>query len=230
MLTMYDSFCDAAATGISLNKEKWKLCQPCVTFAGFQLSADGYRVDPSLTDAISKFPAPATHTELRSFFGLANQLTTSIDKIANLLAPLQPLLSTKNEYMWLPDHDQALSKAKQQLICAPTLAFFDLNRPKCLCMDTSRQGIGFILQQQSPTGQWLLVQVGSRFLSDAESCYAIIELEMLAVTWAVIKCKIFLTGLQTFQVITDHSPLIPILNTHRLDELRTPDCSIFATD
>ena len=113
--------------GISLNKEKWQLCQPCVTFAGFQLSGDGYRIDPSLTDAISKFPAPA-------FFGLVNQLTTSTDKIAHLLAPLRPLLSTKNEYVWLQDHDQALSQVRCRPqfwhsltltglhVCAPMLA------------------------------------------------------------------------------------------------------------
>ena len=205
--------------GISLNKDKWQLCQTCVTFAGFQLSRDGYRVDPSLTDAIAEFPIPATRTELRSFFGLVNQLATCTDKIANLLAPLRPLLSTKNEYVWLSDHDQALLQAKQQLVRTPILAFFDLNRPTRLCTDASRTGI---LQQQSPAGQWSLIQAGSRFLSGAESRYAVIELEMLAVTWAMMKCKIFLAGLQTFQVITDHNPLIPILNSHRLDEIENP--------
>ena len=131
-------------------------------------------------------------------------------------------MSTKNEYVWLPDHDQALALAKQQLVSSPVLAFFDLNKPTRLCTDASRQGIGFVLQQQSPTGQWSLIQAGSRFLSEAESRYAVIELEMLAVTWAVMKCKMFLNGLQTFQVITDHNPLIPILNTHRLDEVENP--------
>ena len=42
---------------------------------------------------------------------------------------------------------------------------------------------------------------------------------MLAVCWAVSKCKLFLTGLQHFTIITDHNPLIPILNNHRLDEI-----------
>ena len=31
-------------------------------------------------------------------------------------------------------------------------------------------------------------QAGSHFLSDAETRYAVIELEMLAVTWAITKC------------------------------------------
>ena len=34
---------------------------------------------------------------------------------------------------------------------------------------------------------WVLVQAGSHFLSDAESQYAVIELEMLAVSWATSK-------------------------------------------
>ena len=45
---------------------------------------------------------------------------------------------------------------------------------------------------------------------------------MLAVCWAISKCKLFLTGLQHFTVITDHNPLIPILNNHRLDEVENP--------
>ena len=91
-----------------------------------------------------------------------------------------------------------------------------------LCTDASRQDLGFILQQQSPTGQWMLVHAGSHFLSEAESQYAIIELRMLAVAWAANKCKTFLMGLQNFQVITDHNPLIPIQNSHHLDEIGNP--------
>ena len=88
-------------------------------------------------------------------------------------------------------------------------------------MDASRQGLGFILQQKTGD-EWNLVQAGSRFLSDAETRYAVIELEMLAVCWAVTKCRIFLAGLQHFLITTDHNPLIPILNTSRLDEVENP--------
>jgi len=45
---------------------------------------------------------------------------------------------------------------------------------------------------------------------------------MLAVTWAVYKCKMFLSGLQHFSILTDHNPLVPILNSHRLDEVDNP--------
>ena len=105
---------------------------------------------------------------------------------------------------------------------SPALAFFNVSLFTCLCADTSRQDLGFILQQRSPTRQWVLVQGGSHFLSEAESQYVIIELKVLAVACAANKCKIFLMGLQNFQVITDQNPLIPILNSHHLDKIGNP--------
>jgi len=64
---------------------------------------------------------------------------------------------------------------------------------------------------------WTLVQDGSRFLSDAGSRYT-----LLPVSWTITKCKLFLAGLPQFTDVTDHHPLIPILNTHRLDEIENP--------
>jgi transposase InsO family protein len=49
-----------------------------------------------------------------------------------------------------------------------------------------------------------------------------IELELLAVVWAVTKkCHIYLQG-QPFQLIVDHKPLIPILNKYTLDMVDNP--------
>ena len=206
---------------ITLNTDKWKFAQDKIDFAGFTISAEGYCTDKSITDAISNFPTPTSRTDLRSFFGLVNQLSASTASVAGLLAPLRPLLSTKNEFTWSSEHDQAFTTAKQSLTSAPTLAFFDPTKPTRLCTDASRQGLGFVLQQKSGDN-WLLVQAGSRFVSDAESRYAVIELELLAVSWAILKCKLFLAGLPHFRVITDHHPLIPILNSHRLDEIENP--------
>lgn len=71
-------------------------------------------------------------------------------------------------------------------------------------------------------GKLWLVQCVSRFLTDAETRYATIELEMLATVWAMHKCGYYLKGLQTFEHVTDHRPLIPILNHHTLDAVENP--------
>ena len=206
---------------IALNIDKCKFAQTQVTFAGFQLSAKGYKIDESITEAIAKYPTPQNRTDLRSFIGLVNQLSTSTNAVATLLAPLRPLLSTKNDFVWSESYGEAFSVAKRSLTTPPVLSFFDITKPTRLSTDASRQGLGFILQQKT-SGEWLLVQAGSRFLSDAESRYATIELELLAVTWAVTKCKVFLAGLQHFYISTDHNPLIPILNSRRLNEIENP--------
>ena len=57
---------------------------------------------------------------------------------------------------------------------------------------------------------------GSRFLSPAEKNYAVVELELLAIQWAVGKCRLYLAGTD-FTVVTDHQPLLGILNRKNLD-------------
>ena len=204
--------------GITLNRSKWVYAKPSVDFAGFTLSEDGYQVATHITQAIAAFPTPSSRTDLRSFIGLVNQLSSSTNNLARMLDPFRPLLSTKNEFLWSEEFQATFDAIKRTLTTTPILSYFNPEKPTRLCTDASRKGLGFVLQQRDGE-QWKLVQAGSRFLSDAESRYAIIELEMLAIAWAVTKCNIFLAGLQQFLVITDHHPLIPILNSHRLDEI-----------
>ena len=124
------------------------------------LSSQGFNIDKSRTDAISNFPTPANRTDLHAFFGLANQLSASTATLANLLAPLRPLLSTKNEFAWSPNFDKAFISAKQALTSAPTVSFFDPDKPTRLCTDASHQGLGFVLQQKNGDN-WALIQAGS---------------------------------------------------------------------
>ena len=90
---------------------------------GFHITPEGYQIDSSITTAIKQFFTPTTRTKLRSFVGLANQLTSGTNAIAELIAQLRLLLGTKNEFMWTMKHDQALENAKEYLTTAPVLAF-----------------------------------------------------------------------------------------------------------
>ena len=51
-----------------------------------------------------------------------------------------------------------------------------------------------------------MIHAGSKFLTETESRYAMNELEMLGVVWAINKCRIFLQGLSHFEVVTGHRP------------------------
>ena len=59
-------------------------------------------------------------------------------------------------------------------------------------------------------------------MTDNEIRYTTIELELLTVVWVIAKCKFYLAGLQHFGLVTDHRPLVPILNSYSLDAIDNP--------
>ena len=151
-----------------------------------------------------------------------NQVSTFVDDVTELLGPLRPLLSARNEFAWNEEHQRAFDAVRAALSSVPTLAFYDPSRPTSIETDASRlKGLGFVLYQQQPDGSRRVIQAGSRFLTECETRYAVIELELLAVAWTVKKCRLFLSGLQ-YQIVTDHRPLIAILNSKSLDEIENP--------
>ena len=112
-------------------------------------------------------------------------------------------------WQWLPDHTLAFQKTKDILTGDLVLKTFDPNHVTELITDASRKGLGFVLMQTDPSsGNRHLIQCGSRSLTDAESRYAVCELEGLAVFYAINKCRHYLLGMQQFTIVTDHKPLI----------------------
>ena len=55
-----------------------------------------------------------------------------------------------------------------------------------------------------------MIQCGSSSVTPTQQRYATIELECMAIKWAIHKCAFYLLGLPTFQVWTDHRPLVGI--------------------
>ena len=208
--------------GITLNMRKIQWDKKEVLFGGFLLDKNGYRIDPSLTKALSEFPTPTTPTDVRSFFGLANQICNSSDEISRLLAPLKSLLKKGVMFQWLPEHQTAFEMAREHLASPKVLAYYSPKLQTRLVVDASRlNGLGFVLKQLQEDGLWKPVQAGSRFLTSAETRYAMVELEMLAIAWACQKCRIFVEGLPRaqFEIWTDHAPLVPILEKQTLPEI-----------
>jgi hypothetical protein len=209
--------------GVTLSREKAQFGES-VKFAGFIVNSSGISPNPEKVAAISRFPVPANLTDLRSFLGLANQLGQFVPDLAHASQPLRGLLRKNIAYQWLPDHQAAFDKVKDILTSSegPVLAHFNPKLPTTLLTDASRlKGLGFALVQTNPDGSTSLVQCGSRFLTDAETRYAVCELESLAIQWSVYKCRLYLLGLN-FTVITDHKSLIGIFRGSNLDAIENP--------
>ena len=207
---------------ITLNPKKFQFAEEEIDYCGYHLNKDGFAPDEDKLSAITKFQAPTNISELRSFLGLVNQLSQFSPDISNLAEPLCHLLKKNHEWNWSADHSKAFVEVKTALTNPPILAYFDPDLPVMLQTDAARlKGLGYAcLQKHGLT--WKLVDCGSRFLTETESRYATIELEMLAIVWAVKKCRRFLAGRQHFDIITDHKPLLPIVNSKSLSEIENP--------
>ena len=102
------------------------------------------------------------------------------------------------------------------------LTNFDPNRPTELHTDASRtNGLGYMLMQKE-NDAWKMVSCGSRFISDTERRYSMVELELLGVVWALQKNSVYLLGMKNFQVVVDHKPLQSIIDKKSLNEIETP--------
>ena len=66
---------------------------------------------------------------------------------------------------------------------------------------------------------WKITLVGSRFTHGAESRYAPVEGEALAVVDALDKARYFVLGCEELIIAVDHKPLLKIFGDRSLDQL-----------
>ena len=223
-----------ARAGIVLNPEKFQFAQSTVNFAGFRITKESVEPLPKYLDAIRGFPTPKSITDIRSWFGLVNQVS-HYSQLRDMMSPFRKFLSPKEKFIWTEELDGIFEESKAQILEAirEGVKIFDINRHTCLRTDWSKQGIGYFLAQKHcecnpnrsygccPDG-WKITLAGSRFLSPAEKNYAPVEGEALAVAWALEQTRYFTMGCNDLKVIVDHKPLTKLFGDRRLDEIDNP--------
>jgi len=152
------------------------------------------------------------------------------------MAPFRELLSKKNGNFYWDDALNILFEESKEKIVSKIkdgVHSFEINRPTCVSTDWSKIGLGYTLSQKhcncpepfTPNcgdGHWRTILIGSRFTKPAESRYAPIEGEALAVLHGLQQCRLFTLGCPNLIVATDHKPLTKILNAKPLDAIENP--------
>ncbi len=217
--------------GIILNPEKFSFAQDTVEFAGFDISLDKVKPCCRYLDAIRQFPTPATITDVRSWFGLINQVSYYAS-MAEKMRPFRDLLKPKIPFYWDSQLQQLFEESKKHILesIEHGITIFDKGRSTCLVTDFSKDGIGFFLLQKHCNcanvepfccrDGWKITLVGSRFTHPAESRYAPIEGEALAVADALERTKYFVLGCDDLIVAVDHQPLLKVLGDRKLEDIK----------
>ena len=86
-------------------RKKFAICKS-LQFAGYTVGEEGVRPDPKCVKAITCFPTPTNLTGIRSFLGLAQQLSIFIPDFSHATTALRQLLGKERVFQWLPEHQQ----------------------------------------------------------------------------------------------------------------------------
>ena len=151
--------------------------------------------------------------------------------MADVMLPFRELLKPSNKFHWDIPLQQAFEQSKLTIIdeIHNGVKIFDKTKPTCLATDWSKHGIGYWLFQKHCscpsndlfccTQGWKITLVGSRFTHAAESRYAPIEGEALAVADALDKARHFVLGCKNLTIAVDHKPLLKIFGDRSLDHI-----------
>lgn len=192
-------------------------------FFGYEFSKDGLRADPRKLEAIKNLPVPTSVSEVRSFLGTVAYCGRFLPNLSDLSAPLRRLTKKSARWQWGSEEQMAFDLLKKQLNRNLTNSYFDPNLRCELVVDAGPEGLDAILSQPRGSSPGVIAYA-SRSLTDTEKGWSQIERELLAVCWGIDHFKLYLFG-SRFQAVTDHKPLIGVLNgtkqtTPRLERLR----------
>ena len=192
---------------LTLNKEKCVFKVKEVTYIGHKLTQEGIKPDDEKVRAINDMPAPTDKKGVERLLGTVNYLGKFIPNLATVTEPFRVLLRKDIEFQWSHEQDKALQEIKSILTKdgGPVLRFFDVQKPVTISCDASPTGLGgVLLQDQRP------VAYASRSLTDAESRYAQIEKELLAVQFSLERFNQYTYG-KRVTIESDHKPLEAIV-------------------
>ena len=138
--------------GVTLNESNCQFGKTRIQFLGHVIDENGISADPEKVSALVQMKSPENISELRRFMGMANQLGKFSSRIAELSQPLRVLLSTKNEWNWGPEQDQAFRAVKEELAKPTILGLYGPAAKTKVASDTSSYGLGAVLLQQDQQG------------------------------------------------------------------------------
>ena len=108
---------------------------------------------------------------------------------------IRELNRRKNNFLWTPYHDVKFAALKEEILGNRCVIPFDLSKRIEIYTDAAKTGgMGYALCQPNVDGHNRLVACGSTGLTDAQKRYAMVELELAAITFAFENSRFYFLG------------------------------------
>lgn len=200
--------------GLWAKKNKCQFMAPSVTYLGHLIDSEGLHPLPEKVKAVEAAPQPQNVHQLKSYLGLLTYYSKFLPNMSTVLAPLYRLLRSDVTREWNAKEESAFKASKDLLTSSELLAHFDPELKIMLACDASAYGVGAVLAHRMPDGSEKPVGYASHSLSKAERNYSQLEREGLACVFGIKRFRQYLFG-HPFDLITDHKPLLALLNQHK---------------
>ena len=164
------------------------------------------QTSPEQNHCYSQDATPSSNKEVQSFIGMINYLSKFSPRLTQLAEPIRELVNDKVPFNWGQEHQESFAMLRKEIIRAPILAYYNPQKETVPQTDGSTKGLGAcLLQDEKP------IYFATKALTETQRGYMAIEIESLAVAWAVEKFHHFLYGCH-FILETNQKPLEAILS------------------
>ena len=202
LLIVFERLRDA---NLKLNPEKCTWFSKEVIICGFIVSFQTIKTNPAKIQSLLMLKHPRNITEVRSFLGGVLYHKRHIKRFAELTFPIINLTKKNVPFIWSDECDNNFNELKNLLTSAPILRPPDFSKPFTLYTDASHYCVAYNLAQHDNNMEYT-VEYGSKILKKAELNYSIVEKELLAILFGLMKCRPYLYGIK-FKCVTDAKSL-----------------------
>ena len=126
-----------------------------------------------------------------------------LPNFATTAEPLRKLTRQDTKWQQGREENEAFEALKNQLAEASMMALYDKNAPTEVITDATQSDLGQYPPVQEQRGVNREIAFASRGLSEVKTCYKQMEKEVLAVVWGCKRFNLYLSGLESFRLVTD---------------------------
>ena len=189
--------------GMKLNKDKCEFFVNEVQFLGYDISKNSVTVSSKKTDTIRNYPMPKSIKAVKRFLGLTGFYRKFIPNYAEISSPLNDMQCKNAVFKWTRECQDAFDSLKDILCSKPILGIPNPDWTFIVKVDSSKFGVGCILEQENPESKnRMVIEYASRKFTETQRRYPAIELEVCGLMFAVKHWSCYLIG-KPFVVETD---------------------------
>ena len=195
--------------GLTVKPTKCEWARSEIQFLGHLVTQEGLKTLPKVTRKVQEFGRPFDKKTVKSFMGLSNYYRNFIPHFANTAVPLNRLLRNNVPFVWSEECEQAFRRIQDCLVAPPVLVHPQIGGHFYVLTDASDNACGAVIGHMVHDLLHPVVYYGYTF-NTAERNYTVTEREGLAVVKVLKEHEGMLSGGQ-ITIITDHQPLLPLL-------------------